>query len=522
MRKITLVTLGLIFFAAVFVACFDEKDFEFDKFTLRNLEPTLHIPLVDDTIRLSANNDYNVFYDEAGVGYLSFDINESIMPDAGEFFKLPDATHTISSAIFTFPGIGGSTPVVIPSTSYQAEYHFEDGQQIDSIVFKGGTLTFNITSTFPAVGSYNITIPELKDITSGKLFSADIPFDAENYPSSLAGYSLKLENNAFSVGVGLTVQSSSASPGDYSFNADIAFNDVKMERVDGYFGSTSSTITTEDIDVSAFDKFSNASGTVLRIKEAYLNFDVRNGAGFPILLKIDKVKSTSGGQSSTVEDAGSTTITANELGQAYSTNNYQVGGEKLGEVLSNMPSKVKFGFSAKINPEGSKGGTVKNFLTDASKIEVSNVEARIPLEFSVSGMVLRDTLDFNTSDVTFKDMKLLMNIKNSMPVGVALQAYLLDGNGVLLRDEHNDIIPLFEDSVIIPAAKTDAGTGVVTELSEYKETISANGDYLAQAKKISVEITVASSASGFVSVTKDNYIHLKIGAKTSVNIGNFD
>jgi hypothetical protein len=501
MRKIVLVTSGLIFFAVAFVACFDEKDFEFDKLTLRDLEPTLHLPLVDDTIRLSADNDYNVFYDdETGLGYLSFDINETIMPDVEEFFNVPDASCTLTNISFTLPIEGATMVVTVGPQSYTAKFPFSgDGQLIESITFKAGILTFGV----PSDGAYTITIPKLEK--AGVPFTAQIPA-AVDY--DLSGYTLTMDaDNAFRVDMTLSIQAT----GSYNFDAGMGFSGVEIKEAHGYFGSTPISTSTGRVDVSAFDKFSSATGTVLRIKEAYLDFDVYNGAGFPILLNIEEVKSyiTPGGEPSTVTNAGSVTITANktinESGQSYSKTECHVGGTALGEVLSNMPSQVEFAFSAMINPEGSEGGTVKNFLTDASKIEVKNVKARIPLDFSVSGMVLKDTLDFNTSDVTFKDMGLLMNVKNHMPVGVTLQAYLMDDSGHRMVPN----VTLFKQEVNIKANTDDPNIKV-----------EANTEKLAQAKKIEVEITINTAGSDYVQVTRDSYIHLKIGAKAKVNIDN--
>jgi hypothetical protein len=173
-----------------------------------------------------------------------------------------------------------------------------------------------------------------------------------------------------------------------------------------------------------------------------------------------------------------------------------------------MPSKVNFYFSAMINPEGPTDK--KNFLIDTSEITVKNVEARIPLDFSVKGMVLKDTLDFNASKVTFKDMELFMNIENNMPVKVGLQAYLMDEKNEYLDDE-NGHITLFKDPVSIP-------------VGSYEEKIGANVKNLEKTKKLEVEITVNTEGSeeNFVQIKSSNYIHLQIGAKATININEID
>ena len=514
MKKVVYIVVGLMCVAVTFVACFDAKDFEFDKFTVSDLTPTLYLPLVDDTIRLDASGDYNVLYDEEGVGYLHFDIEDDILPPVEEFFNVPDASLTVSNISFYYPG-GNNFPIPVDQISSTVSYPFSSGQQIDSIVFKAGTLNFKLTSTLIANGTYTVTIPELKK--NGVPFSANIPFSSLS-PAALSGYSLKLgSDNAFDIKIGLIIQSSSASAGDYTFNAGISFENVEIESVYGYFGQQQISPPPVALDISTFDKFRNSAGTILQIKEAFLDFRVDNGAGFPIRLHIDEVTSISGGLSEVRTNIDSVIIPANWLHQSYHSSEQHIGGEALGEVLSNMPSEVEFKFSATINPEGNGNGTVKNFLTDGASIKVSHIGARIPLNFSVSGMVLKDTLNFSSSRMTFENMELLLNVENSMPVAVDLHAYLMDEND-------NVIAPLFKTPVSIPAATVGAD-GIVVEPSHlYGEKIEANVEGLAQTKKLKVEIIVNTDdpTSQYVRVTKDNYVHIKIGAKAIVNVNNLD
>ncbi|MDR3180910.1 MAG: hypothetical protein LBT61_03155, partial [Prevotellaceae bacterium] len=72
-------------------------------------------------------------------------------------------------------------------------------------------------------------------------------------------------------------------------------------------------------------------------------------------------------------------------------------------------------------------------------------------------------------------------------------------------------------------AEVDAATGRVVAPHPYDAKIEANVERLAQTKKLRVEITVNSdNPPSFVRVTKDNYVHIKIGAKAKVNIDNLD
>jgi hypothetical protein len=514
MRKIALVISGLIVLATALVACFDKKDFEFDRFTISDLNPTLYLPLLNDTIRLDGSGDYDVRYDEAGQGYLHFALDNDILPPASDFFEVPITTYTVVGTPFSYNGSG--TSFTVGPQTHTAEYYLSSpDQQLDSIAFRTGRVTFDVVSPVDANGYYVITIPDMRK--NGEPFSVTVNY-GQSYSSSLAGYMLKFQDgNTFDVVVELTIINSSMPAGDYTFDASIDFNNIEVESVYGYFGQQTVQNAPVRVNVSAFDKFRNNATTALRIKEAFLDFRVDNGAGFPIRLRMDEVTSIAAGQHSIKHNVDSVTIPANEPRMSYFRSTHSVGGEAFGETLSNMPSEVEFKFSGTINPEGSRGGTVKNFLTDASVIAVSHAGVRIPLNFSVTGMTLKDTLTFNSTKVKFNDMELLMNIENNMPVEVALQAFLMD--------EYDNVTgPLFNAPVTIPAAAIDPVTGIVTAPHLYVEKIDADVSQLEQTKKIKVDITVRTDnpSSTYVRVTKDNYVYLRIGAKTNVNIDNLD
>jgi hypothetical protein len=508
---------------SLLAACFDSKDFEFDKFTISDLEPTLYLPLVNDTVRLDVNNDYNVLYDEEGRGYLHFAIgNNNILPSPEAFFKVPSSvTIPVSNASINLNySTGSSYSTSIPySCSYSSGSFPRQGQRIDSIIFKSGTFSITIVAPANAAGSYTITIPTLRK--NGEAFSAIIPFGNTSFNRDLSGYMLQFEsNNAFNATIGVTILASS-SVGQYSFSS-ISFSNVETKAVYGYFGQVRVSPAAVDMDISTFDRFRNNNTTELRIKEAFLHFRVKNGAGFPIQLNIDKVASTYSGQSAEKDNVGRVTILANpKSDQLYLSSTYTVGSEALGEVLSKMPSRVEFQFSGMINPNGDTeaGQSVRNFLIDDPQITISDIEARIPLNFSVSGMELQDTLDFNASKITFKDMELALGVENNMPVAVTLQAYLMNEQGPLPGAP-----VLFETPVSIPAATVDATTGEVTAPFLYNKKIKADVKHLKQTKKLKVEITVDTGqpASQFVRVTKNNYVYLKIGAEAKVNINDIE
>ena len=205
MKKILYFVTGLIFIGSAFVACFDEKDFKFDKFTISDLDPTLYVPLVNDTIRLDANNDYNVLYDEEGVGYLYFDITENILPPVEDFFTVPSSGANVP-ILFDLLHLAGSSFSTTISNLYPYVFSRPD-QQIDSIIFKEGTLSLSINTPASAAGSYTLKIPKLRN--NNGAFSEIIPFGGTSRSFNLSGYALKFEdNNSFEVTIGVEILSS--------------------------------------------------------------------------------------------------------------------------------------------------------------------------------------------------------------------------------------------------------------------------------------------------------------------------
>ncbi|MDR3185034.1 MAG: hypothetical protein LBT49_06495 [Prevotellaceae bacterium] len=524
MKKTVSLITGLILAGSALTGCFDEKDFDLSKLSLKGLDPEFYLPLLNDTVRLSVKNSYNIHYDNDGVGYLRFPVNKGFVPETGEFFAVPDTIFDIVGVAFNYPGSGNVYH--IPEETVPLEFKFlSNDQQIDSLVFDSGTLTFtNYSIGFS--GSYSVTIPKLRN-KNGEPFSTDIIFSdtEQSIDSSLAGYSLAFDskaNNRFDVITEANVSSSTEPAGDYRFKAQVSFSKVGIGYAGGYFGQRAVDTVTVAQDITTFNKFRESSpGASLQIEKAYIAFAVRSSAGFPVRLNIVEAASTgtspatsSATSVTSVMNAGSVTIPAAPEPGTYWNSYPNFGGNVLGEVLSNMPERVEFQISATINPDGNPdryGNPVKNFLTRDDSIKVSDIEVRIPLKFKARNIVLLDTLDFDLSTMTLEELELFMNINNTMPVGVDLQACPTGDDGEPLTDDDDEPIVLFTDKrgepvpVPVPAGKD----------TSYAVSV-ANVNRLNDARKLKVEITV--NTPEVAEIKQDNYIHLSIGARTRLSI----
>jgi hypothetical protein len=488
-----------MFATGALVACFDEKDFALDKISFKDIEPEFHLPVLNDTMRLGTSYQ-NILYDEHGIAYLSFAIenNEHIIPDIKDFFALPDTAFHIQGTSFPYPG--GDAPHIVAQETHTLGFVFaSSGQQVDSLQFESGTLTFN--NTFSGFnGTYTVTIPALKKGSAP--FSATLPFNSAA-PQDLSGYSLIFlgEGNTFDISVEIGIAPSGAPAGTHNFATTVEFSKAKINTIAGRFGPTSLAMPVNK-EISTFDKFKKDGMTDFTLEAAYLAFHVNNGTAFPFRLSIDSIRC----DTLRWDNAGSVTVRENKGNSGYFTDSYQLGGKTLGAALSSMPSQVAFYFSTTINPDGVAPGT----LTSANTITISNVEVRIPLKFKTTGLTMTDTLDFDFSKATPKSMELFMTIDNRMPVAVSLQAYLMDENDKAILSDDNIPVPLFQTPVEMDVdAKTSRSIDV------------ADGKYLKQTKKLRAEITVKAN-DDYVNIKKDNYIYIQIGAKAKVNIDELD
>ncbi|MDR2802211.1 MAG: hypothetical protein LBB31_03225, partial [Prevotellaceae bacterium] len=172
------------------------------------------------------------------------------------------------------------------------------------------------------------------------------------------------------------------------------------------------------------------------------------------------------------------------------------------------------------NPEGKTG--TDNVIRSTSGA-TATAEIRVPLKIKGVNITLTDTVDFDVSDMSFNNLGLLLNVRNSLPLGVKLQCTLLKkGTTQSLGD-------LFDTPVEIPAGNTTQVAGTtdeskVTSPSETHKLVEVKKDMakkLEEAGSIIVRFTAASDNTNntFVRISKTDCVSLKIGVSAGINVG---
>jgi hypothetical protein len=188
-----------------------------------------------------------------------------------------------------------------------------------------------------------------------------------------------------------------------------------------------------------------------------------------------------------------------------------------GDVLNVLPEKVETVIRVETNPNGQQQS---NAIRSDSRLS-ARAKIVVPLKLKDISLTLVDTSDFDTSDITFQNMGLLLYVQNSLPVGVELECRLLH------KDTEQDLGSLFDEPIRISAGNTspvsDDESEVTSPSTYHKATPIAAGmeDRLKQSGRIAVKFTMFSNEGRFVRITDKDHVRIKIGVSASMNVEDF-
>ncbi len=365
-------------------------------------------------------------------------------------------------------------------------FSIEPEDRIDSILIKSGFLKLHTYSEFHHSGELNIRSSNILD-ENGDTLDITFTISEENGTfEDLSGYKIIMEtidNEAVAViNFKLTLTKSEAGISvDEEAGVILSFEDIKYSKVFGHFASREIIEMNESIDIGFFDNLDEIPD--IYFEDPQFNIAAHNSFGIPILLEIDSFRTRS------LKDGAYTDLvfrndtmnpfeigapTVDMLGQVVTTErNYNKTTTTIDELLSDVPDKVDFAFTAK-SDTNSAGN---HFLLDTSRM-VIEADVILPIWFRTSGYTIRDTLDIDLesilSDVSFIDsLGFRLTTINEWPLELSVQLFFLDQSG-------NTLSTLFqEQSILIDAAPVDSEgdleetllTPFVVEVQKTKEDL---------------------------------------------------
>jgi len=429
-----------------------------------------------DTLDLLLNEFYHETYFSPEIGDDPIYIGSAI----------GDTVHFLKSKYFSFQTEGDS--------------------RLDSIVFKGGELMTEVTSTFQHTGFLTISSNSIRE-PGGSLYSSTVVIDdpSGNFTWSdtqdLDGFFLQTEKQADSVVFRLDYDLAIINSGNPVFPGNYceiinSFQDLGFYGIYGHIDVSEVVSESGMLDIPIYSDVPELSH--LKLADPRINIFTENSLGIPFELTLDSViASADDGSSETLEfyegypfEIPAPTI--DMIGEtAYGEFHINNQTSNFQDLLNIAPSTLSYKVQGGIGP-----GSDYHFLLDTSRF-MAEAEFLLPLDLAFTEYTLEDTIGFSPGDggidtTLVQDLVVKVNSINELPIELGLQVYLMDGSYAVL-DSVFDGQPVF-----LSSSEVD-GQGRLLQAGEDTNSISFPAEKIGKLEEtqfIQVKARMVTSGSG--------------------------
>lgn len=493
----------LLFTGGFLITGCNKEYFELDRLSDEvELEPELVAPLVHGSMSLESvvslfdSSGFLQTFDD-GLIYLvysdtAFEIRADTLVDVPDKIVTQRYIDTdINTPLWLGAGVGDTV------SFYKSEkfaFDLEANDRLDSILVKGGQMIIDVESTFKHTGILTISSSQILDVnrdsfvTVVEISEPDGSFmDQVTIPSD--GYLIKTEEADDSTLVTINFRldlinsGSLVDPTDYCL-IQSTFLDLDFYRVFGYIDSRDLIDESSSFEIPIYQD--NPDLASLVFNDPRINLYVRSSVGIPVEVEMDSVIATSSIDGSTIEllftegypfQIGAPTL--EQIGQSVETEiNINKNTSNIDDLLAAAPSDITFTVKGRTLGDST---TDTHFVLDTSRFRLA-MEFLLPMDFSSSGFAFEDTLEFQVGEegvdtALVKEAEATLYTSNQMPVQLALQAYMLDENHVLVDS-------LFDGQQIILGASVVDGEGKLVQPTEETIEVTLNVKKLGELKDV--------------------------------------
>lgn len=377
----------------------------------------------------------------------------------------------------SIPAQPTETQVVLPTREFAFTFDPEGGESIDSTFFKGGTLSYTLTSDFNARIDYRFTLRDVQDadnnpVTFSSVLVQGQTTNSESIPlNGLKNVSRRVgSSNIFNVDLDLTFTIPAGTPinaGD-EISVELLFNDPRFYAIFGNFGMDPVDVQEDSTEIDVFEEF-NDGGLFLGSPSITMEFE--NKFGVELGIDLNGVKSVDADNSEIllagdVVDNPQFVDAPNRfvLGQSVvSSFSIDTDNSNIDALLNSTPDRLVFSVIALPNPPESDNEI--NYLFDSSYLEIrSNVE--IPLDLRMDGFSKDFDISISGSDLEDADSLVLnARVVNEIPFNGTLN--------LSFRNDNGDEVYVLNDIAIIESP-TIGSDGRTTGTQESLSNIRLN------------------------------------------------
>ncbi len=525
---------SFIYLLAILTGC--NVDLDTNKIAPITVNPSIAIPIINSTFGFddfvnSVDSIALIETDAEGLITLVYDSGPLFSRTLASYLDIPDKT-TSQSIVFNNPELTG-LPISLQIT--KTDQHIinlvtTQGDLLDSIFLEAGNMRLELQSNFPTSGQIIFRFLSMSrngaivESTYQWSYSGAVPSFNLSEIQDLAGLKLDLTNNGttqntFIFETELTVFYEGQSvPAGTSFDLNLELLDFEVLSLYGNIAERTLDPISDTLQLDFFDKID--SGTFY-LDQPEINLTIGNSFGIPAEIVLNSMVASSTrqqlgltGSVNNPQTIGAPTV-ANVGDTVFSVLSINGTNSNLGNLISILPSEIRFSVGGRLNPNGS---TSQNFALKESMINV-NMEVRVPLIGRASNLKAVEEINFDGSADLNNLETVMFQVKsiNGFPFSVDLQVYFLDQFGQIIDKLIED-----ENVRLLEGAQVDAqGNVIATSENVFQIEIDADKIRLLQnATTIRIETTFHTSNNGttIVKVKDNGQVTIKIGMFASVEV----
>lgn len=394
-----------------------------------------------DSLFNTNNNVLNLAYNRE-IAYIKLD----------SLIKLPDTT-IINEFLWPSPFPSTLNPNqsinLLPPTPLT--FNISNGVALKYGIIRRGVLNIKFSNSITQPLDFRYILPGIKKDNQAFTVFETIPpgqnsliksyvldgYDIDFTAGGLYSFNTIVQNYTVSL-------NGNAQPAEITFGkgakAEISDSNIIPEYAFGYFGQQSITLNT---DTAQLDIFRNFNATNLQLNEARLDFRLLNEFGAEFSASLNNIQSINTIKNNSVS-LNTQQLSSININRAYQVNKTINPSIKLISLtktnsnilsfLSNLPNKITYGGSIKINPLGNTSG-YQDFAYYNTGIKVL-ADIQIPLRFNADAFFLESNTAIDFTNLKQLDNvnygNFIINARNGYPFDAELQAYLLDENSTII------------------------------------------------------------------------------------------
>lgn len=328
------------------------------------------------------------------------------------------------------------------------------GVELKESRIKSGKLRLNLKSTLQDSVRFAYKLPSatkngipfevyktLEPAPPGGLSIYSREFDFSGYHLDLSGPNndtFNTASNTFIAAIDSTGQLKTLSLSD-NFFAEIALLDIKPEYARGYLNQTNFNYGPAKV---ALEEFNSLNG-MIQFDQLQMDITVENNIGAAAVFNIDQLTSINTKQNNVIDLISAIIKNPLYINRAKDNNKYppiipaierfkiNSQNSNINAFINNLPDQIEYAIRLQTNPNGNELGH-NDFIYDGKLLNIDfHLEA--PLNLSIKGLQLSDTIDINLNQVDLSQVEkgtLNLIAKNGFPIDARIIMSLLDEHGI--------------------------------------------------------------------------------------------